>query len=439
LKLNARDIPASTDKLGDQSSISQSLSIRNSVHQMSSKSCAWSCVSVLSNRELLGPRERTPAVASHTPSVRSIELALPEGLLFEPGDHIALYGENNSCAVDKLLARLKLGPQTLVCADQCDGLSSLLIHPHVSTSSDNMYELRDLLLHTMDLNKPFQKLAIQNLPDELQQSVVQATMNHMQKYHGTQPSGLEILLGEPSIELTVVDIFSLFPAMKPRYYSIASSLSANPNSISICVNVAETKTASGYVYKGIASNHLKGLTKATTDHTTGSNVWISIRKNPTFRLPSPGRPIIMVGAGSGIAPFMGFLQELRARQQGGAQKCPAYLFFGCRNPDSALYTPELESFQADGTLTSLHVAFSRHGKKKYVQDDLELHSATVWQLLHEGACVFVCGDASRMAPDVCSAFERIAGKEGAVDGAKYMKEELIGGARFYQDVWPSNA
>ena len=128
-----------------------------------------------------------------------------------------------------------------------------------------------------------------------------------------------------------------------------------------------------------------------------------------FRLPDdPAVPIIMIGPGTGLAPFRGFLQERAARKAKGAALGPAMLFFGCRHPEQDfLYADELKAFAADG-ITELHIAFSRaDGPKTYVQHLIAAQKDRVWSLIEQGAIIYVCGDGGKMEPDVKAALVAI--------------------------------
>ena len=128
-----------------------------------------------------------------------------------------------------------------------------------------------------------------------------------------------------------------------------------------------------------------------------------------FRLPDDASvPIIMIGPGTGLAPFRGFLQERAARKAKGATLGPAMLFFGCRHPEQDyLYADELKAFAADG-ITELHTAFSRaDGPKTYVQHLVAAQKDRVWSLIEQGAIVYVCGDGGKMEPDVKAALVAI--------------------------------
>jgi cytochrome P450/NADPH-cytochrome P450 reductase len=147
----------------------------------------------------------------------------------------------------------------------------------------------------------------------------------------------------------------------------------------------------------------------------------------------------MVGPGTGIAPFRGFLQERAALAVAGVELGQAMLFFGCRNPEQDfIYQDELRAFEAQG-LVDLQVAFSRatDQPKTYVQDLIRAEGNRVWQLLEAGAVIYVCGDASRMAPDVRRAFAAVYREQtGAGDAtAEAWLADLTATGRYVADVW----
>src|SRR5947208_15718623 len=160
--------------------------------------------------------------------------------------------------------------------------------------------------------------------------------------------------------------------LAPRYYSISSSPSLEQSRCSITVGVVEGAASSGRgIYKGVCSNYL-------ASRRAGETIQATVRETKAgFRPPvDPSVPIIMVGPGTGLAPFRGFLQERAALKAKGAKLGPAMLFFGCRHPDQDfLYADELKAFEADG-ITELHTAFSRaQGRKTYVEKRIAAHSA----------------------------------------------------------------
>jgi cytochrome P450/NADPH-cytochrome P450 reductase len=158
-----------------------------------------------------------------------------------------------------------------------------------------------------------------------------------------------------------------------------------------------------------------------------------------FRLPADSSvPIIMIGPGTGLAPFRGFLQERAALKAKGAALGPAMLFFGCRHPEQDyLYAEELKAFAADG-ITELYTAFSRgDGPKTYVQNLIAAEKDRVWALIEAGAIVYVCGDGSKMEPGVKAglvAIYREKSAAGAEAGQRWI-DELGTKNRYVLDVW----
>jgi len=158
-----------------------------------------------------------------------------------------------------------------------------------------------------------------------------------------------------------------------------------------------------------------------------------------FRLPDDTSvPIIMIGPGTGLAPFRGFLQERAARKAKGATLGTAMLFFGCRNPaQDFLYADELKGFAADG-VSELHTAFSRgDGPKTYVQNLLAQQKDKVWSLIEKGAVIYVCGDGSKMEPDVKATLMSIHQEKtgGNADAASKWIDDMGTKNRYVLDVW----
>ena len=187
------------------------------------------------------------------------------------------------------------------------------------------------------------------------------------------------------------------------------------------------------IYKGVCSNYLAGRRAGETIHAT-------VRETKAgFRLPDDASvPIIMIGPGTGLAPFRGFLQERAALKAKGAALGPAMLFFGCRHPDQDyLYADELKAFAADG-ITELHTAFSRaEGPKTYVQNLVAAQKERVWSLIENGAIIYVCGDGGKMEPDVKAALVAIYRERtgGDADAAQRWIDDLGTKNRYVLDVW----
>ncbi|MFD8990456.1 sulfite reductase flavoprotein subunit alpha, partial [Streptomyces goshikiensis] len=217
--------------------------------------------------------------------------------------------------------------------------------------------------------------------------------------------------------------------LQPRLYSISSSPLTDPHQVSLTVSVVRYENLSGRPRQGVCSPFL-------ADAEEGAPVPVFVRRSPAFRPPAdPATPMIMVGPGTGVAPFLGFLDERRAR----GHRAPNWLFFGEQHRATEFYyEEELTALRADGTLTRLDTAFSRDQRVKvYVQDRMREHGPLLWSWLRDGAHFYVCGDASRMAKDVDGALREIARVHGGLteaEAAVYVKQ-LAADKRYVRDVY----
>uniref|UniRef100_A0AAU2VKU7 assimilatory sulfite reductase (NADPH) n=1 Tax=Streptomyces sp. NBC_00008 TaxID=2903610 RepID=A0AAU2VKU7_9ACTN len=217
--------------------------------------------------------------------------------------------------------------------------------------------------------------------------------------------------------------------LQPRLYSISSSPLTDPHQVSLTVSVVRYENPRGRPRNGVCSAFL-------ADAAPDAPVSVTVRRAPHFRPPAgPDTPLVMVGPGTGVAPFLGFLEERRARRHRG----PNWLFFGEQHRATDFtYERELANFLADGTLTRLDTAFSRDQRAKvYVQDRMREHGARLWSWLRDGAHFHVCGDAARMAKDVDGALRDIAVAHGGLDqeaAALYVKQ-LAADKRYVRDVY----
>ncbi len=240
---------------------------------------------------------------------------------------------------------------------------------------------------------------------------------------------IDLLIECPSVIDDPADLVGMLPRLTPRLYSISSSPAAHPGQVHATVAVVRYSS----------HNRERGGVCSTlfADRTAVSECLpIYIQPNKKFKLPSdPDASIIMIGPGTGIAPFRGFLHERRALGHTGRN----WLFFGARNSSTDfLYRDELEAMHEDGHLARFDTAFSRDQEKKlYVQDRLMENSREVWSWLQSGASVYVCGDAKQMAKDVHSALCSIAEKEGAMRSEQ--AHEYIAGLneqhRYHRNVY----
>ncbi|MGX1273207.1 molybdopterin-dependent oxidoreductase [Streptomyces phaeoluteigriseus] len=217
--------------------------------------------------------------------------------------------------------------------------------------------------------------------------------------------------------------------LQPRLYSISSSPLTDPHLVSLTVSVVRYENLAGRPRQGVCSPFL-------ADAGPGTEVPVHVQRSPHFRPPAdPATPMVMVGPGTGVAPFVGFLEERRAR----GHRAPNWLFFGeQRRATDFYYEEELTGLVADGTLERLDTAFSRDQRAKvYVQDRMREHGSQLWSWLRDGAHFYVCGDASRMARDVDRALRDIAvvhGGLGETEAAAYVKQ-LAADKRYVRDVY----
>lgn len=240
---------------------------------------------------------------------------------------------------------------------------------------------------------------------------------------------IDLLIEYPGVIDDPNELVALLPPLTPRLYSISSSPAAHGGQIHTTVAVVRF-TAHNRDRGGVCSTLFADRTSIA------DKLPIYIQPNKRFKLPTdPDASIIMIGPGTGIAPFRGFLHERRALGHRGKN----WLFFGERNSATDyLYREELESMHADGHLTRLDTAFSRDsGQKSYVQDRMLGQAQRFWNWLEDGACIYVCGDASRMAKDVHGVICRIVQEQGALSekAAEEYVAALKESHRYHRDVY----
>ena len=238
---------------------------------------------------------------------------------------------------------------------------------------------------------------------------------------------IDFLIEHPSIKWAPQEFVDVLAKLQPRLYSISSSLKARPDQVHFTIDVVHYESR-GRQRKGVCSTFLAERAE---------KVSVPVFPNTSkFRLPEDGNtPIIMVGPGTGVAPFRAFLQERKAVGAKGKN----WLFFGSQKAAcNYFYREEFEEYQRDGFLTRLDLAWSRDQEKKvYVQDLMMQNAAEIWKWLEEGAQFFVCGDARRMAKDVDAALRKIIQQEGgqSEDATNEFVEKLKSDKRYKRDVY----
>ena len=233
----------------------------------------------------------------------------------------------------------------------------------------------------------------------------------------------------PSVVTDPQQLFNILQRLTPRMYSIASSQAAHPGEVHTTVRVIRYN-AHGLERQGVASGHLGERAPVS------GRIPIFLHENNAFRLPADAdAPVIMIGPGTGIAPFRAFLEHRQALGQRGDM----WLFFGeQRSASDYLYKDQFHTLQADGVLTRLHTAFSRDTSKKvYVQDRMQENASELYAWLERGAYFYVCGDASRMAKDVEMALLDVIakGSNGTLDHAAEYLAAMKKQKRYQRDVY----
>ena len=237
------------------------------------------------------------------------------------------------------------------------------------------------------------------------------------------------ILRDYPVKITPQQLIDLLRPIQPRLYSISSSPNAVPGELHLTVGVVEYENR-GRNKKGACSNYLAEL------DTENQKIALFIEKNPNFRLPqNPQTPVIMVGAGTGIAPFRAFVQERELQENAGK----SWLFFGNRNFETEfLYQTEWQQFLKSGALSKLDVAFSRDSDQKvYVQHKLLENADEVYRWLQEGAHFYICGDRVKLAGDVQAALLKIIVEKGnfSTDEAQEYINKLQKDKRLQLDVY----
>jgi cytochrome P450 / NADPH-cytochrome P450 reductase len=390
---------------------------------------------VLVNGEL---QNRAAAKASER-STRHIEVQLPSDIAYRVGDHLSVVPRNDPALVDSVARRFGFLPSDQVRLKVAEGRRAQLpVGEPVSVGR--------LLTDFVELQQVATRKQIQIMAEHTRCPVTKpkllayqgddasSTERYRTEILGKRRSVFDLLEEHPACELPFPAYLEMLSLLAPRYYSISSSPSLDGSRCSITVGVVEGLASSGRgIYKGVCSNYLAGRRAGETIHAT-------VRETKAgFRLPDDASvPIIMIGPGTGLAPFRGFLQERGALKAKGAKLGPAMLFFGCRHPDQDfLYADELKAFEAAG-VTELHTAFSRaDGPKTYVQDLVATQKERVWNLIEQGAIIYVCGDGSKMEPDVKAAlvamYRERTGSEA--DAAQRWIDALGTSNRYVLDVW----
>src|SRR3984957_5690218 len=390
---------------------------------------------VLVNKEL---QNKSGPNASER-STMHVEVQLAPGLSYRVGDHLSVVPRNEPSLVDSVARRFGFLPADQIRLKVAEGLRAQL-------PTGDAVSVGRLLTDFVELQQVVTRKQIQIMSEQTRCPVTKPKLlgfvgedtASAERYRveilGRRKSVFDLLEEYPACELPFHVYLEMLSLLAPRYYSISSSPSGDPTRCSVTVGVVEGPAGSGRgIYRGVCSNYLASRREGETIHAT-------VRETKAgFRLPDDASaPIIMIGPGTGLAPFRGFLQERAARKAKGATLGPALLFFGCRHPEQDyLYADELKAFAADG-ITELHTAFSRaETPKTYVQNLIAAQQERIWSLIEQGAIIYVCGDGGKMEPDVKATLVAIYRERAGADaaGAQRWIDDLGAGNRYVLDVW----
>ena len=346
---------------------------------------------VLQNYEL------AKSINTQIKSKRHLEIALSGGVSYQAGDYLFVLPKNNPAIVTNLLKRFNysVNDKIIIESETPNKPFPLNVPLSVYELVANYFELNSLVTQ-----KQLAILAKFTVcpPEKIQIASLIEDNNYHEHVVLKRLRIYDILWSYQSCELPFERFMEITPLLKPRQYSISSSSLVNQTQCSLTVSVLNEPSYSGMGnYLGATSNYL-------ASSQVGDKLLISIMKaHDGFYLPDDlSQPIIMIAAGTGLAPFRGFLQERAMLQKQGKSLGEAYLFFGCRSPDDYLYQEEITQYIEEGWL-NVRVAFSRCEQNgiKYVQDYVWAERAEVVRLfLNQSGKIYVCGDGKNMEPAI---------------------------------------
>lgn len=344
-------------------------------------------------------------------SVFHFELSLEDsGLNYQPGDAVGIIPKNPESLVSNLIGKLNF-----------DG-NAIYKNGFEDSIKNHLQKHYELSLLSKDFLQKYNEKAQNNKLASIIKTP--AKLKDFLENHDVY----DVINLFPT-DFKADELLPILPKLKPRLYSIASSPKAYPDEVHLTVGELEYES-NNRVKKGICSNMIAEQLSLDDD------VEIFIDENPIFRLPQDdSKPIIMIGPGTGIAPFRAFVQERAERNASGKN----WVFFGEQHFKSDfLYQTEWQNYLKKGVINNFDVAFSRDQKEKvYVQHKIEQNSAEFYQWLEEGALIYVCGDKDKMAKDVLGTITKVVSKEGKLstaDAEDYVKA-LRSGKRYLEDVY----
>jgi len=359
--------------------------------------------------------DNIPIVGRHsTKETRHIEIDLSgSGLKYEPGDALGIATANEAQVVEALLAATGLS-----------GDAPITVKGNARTLAEAFERDYEITTSTPRFLEHWAKLTGSKELEQLRQEDRAAERSAFLYGHHV----VDIVRKFPLAGVDGETFVAGLRPLQPRLYSLASSQSVVDEEAHLTLSPVRYELH-GVPRSGVASAHLADRGEI------GATLPVYVQANPHFKLPAPDVPVIMIGPGTGVAPFRAFMQEREAQGAGGR----SWLFFGERNFRSDfLYQTEWQEWLKEGVLTRLDVAFSRDtAGKVYVQDRLRERAADIYDWLEEGAHLYVCGDANNMAPDVHAALIDIISEQGRIEreSAEDYVLNLQRDQRYQRDVY----
>ncbi|GHO42860.1 bifunctional cytochrome P450/NADPH--P450 reductase [Ktedonospora formicarum] len=373
---------------------------------------------------------------------RHIQISLPPNTTYRTGDHLGVLASNREEQVRRVAERFQFDRQTIIQLHATNGRKP-------AAPIEEPISVYDLLANYIELQDTAKRSHIERM---LEHTSDKDERQHLQKLIDTGPEGEAAFKSEIlDKHKSLIDLLEEYPScmipfnvyldclipLRPRYYSISSSPLDKSDECSLSVGIVEGPAWSGHAtFEGVCTSYL-------SKQSAGDIIYAFVQNtNSPFHLPEDTHtPIIMIAAGTGISPFRGFTQERAQQKRAGQQIGEMLLFFGCRDPQHTLYQDELEKLEQEGVV-KVYNAFSRLPKqpKMYVQERVWEEQDAVWNLLQQGAIVYVCGDTNTMVPAVAENFKRIyqekAGK--SEQEAEQWLQNQTSTHRYLVDIWGIN-
>uniref|UniRef100_A0A4W3I4F6 Nitric oxide synthase n=1 Tax=Callorhinchus milii TaxID=7868 RepID=A0A4W3I4F6_CALMI len=369
-----------------------------------------------------------------------------EELQYLPGEHIGVFPSNQAELVSGLIKRLKDSPAPNQCVKVEVLGYSLLPSDWTATERIPACTLSEALTHFLDITTPpapqLLKKVAQLATEESEKNRLLELSQNSQEYEKwrsfSSPTILELLQEFPSIQCTSTFLLTQLMLLKPRYYSVSSSLDKSPRQIHLTVAVVNyrTKDGQGPLHHGVCTSWFNTMEM-------NEMVPCYVRSTAGFHLPkNPSKPCILIGPGTGIAPFRSFWQQrLHDFETQGTRACGMTLVFGCRHSEmDHIYKEETQALKAKGILKDVYTAYSREPgtQKTYVQDILrEKLASKVYSALHEEkGHIYICGEI-QMAQDVAETLKEVVAKQGnmSVEEAEEFLTELKNQKRYHEDIF----